>query len=114
MYAIAAEEVLELKPARLVFYNLTTNEAVATTRDAKALAKTKQIIAEVADRIRAQDFAARPGFHCKYCDFEPLVPRARAVDLNSTRGALSGGDSRAHQIKTGRLVSAPVSDWFRA
>jgi len=74
VYAIAAEEVLELNPARMVFYNLTTNEAVVTTRDAKALAKAKQIIAEVADRIRAQDFAARPGYHCKYCDFEPLCP----------------------------------------
>ena len=74
VYAIAAEEVLELKPARLVFYNLTTNEAVVTTRDAKALAKTKQTIADVADRIRAKDFDAKPGFHCKYCDFEPLCP----------------------------------------
>jgi hypothetical protein len=74
VYAIAAEEVLELNPARMVFYNLTTNEAVATRRDAKALAKAKQVIAEVADRIRAQDFAARPGYHCKYCDFEPLCP----------------------------------------
>ncbi|HSY58320.1 MAG TPA: ATP-dependent DNA helicase, partial [Terriglobales bacterium] len=74
VYAIAAEEVLELKPSRLVFYNLTTNEGVATTRDAKTLAKTKQIVAEVADRIRAKDFAAKPGFNCKYCDFEPLCP----------------------------------------
>ena len=30
VYALAAEEVLELKPERLVFYNLTTNEAVAS------------------------------------------------------------------------------------
>jgi DNA helicase-2/ATP-dependent DNA helicase PcrA len=74
IYAIAAEEVLELKPARLVFYNLTTNEAVGTTRDAKALAKAKQTVAEVADRIRAKDFGAKPGFNCKYCDFEPLCP----------------------------------------
>jgi DNA helicase-2/ATP-dependent DNA helicase PcrA len=74
VYAIAAEEVLEMKPARLVFYNLTTNEAVGSTRDAKALGKTKQIVAEVADRIRAKDFGAKPGFNCKYCDFEPLCP----------------------------------------
>jgi len=74
VYAIAAEEVLELNPARLVFYNLTTNEAVATTRDKKAMAKTKQTIAEVADRIRAKDFSARPSYHCKYCNFEPLCP----------------------------------------
>ncbi len=74
IYALATEEVLELKPVRLVFYNLTTNEAVATARDAKALAKTKQTVAEVADRIRAKDFGAKPGFLCKYCDFEPLCP----------------------------------------
>jgi len=74
VYALAAEEVLELKPERLVFYNLTTNEPVATTRDAKALAKTKQTIAEVADQIRAADFPAKPAFHCTYCDYKPLCP----------------------------------------
>jgi DNA helicase-2/ATP-dependent DNA helicase PcrA len=74
VYALAAQEVLELDPQRLVFYNLTTNEAVATTRDAKALASTKQTIAEVADRIRAGDFAAKPGFVCRSCDYKPLCP----------------------------------------
>ena len=33
-----------------------TNEPVATTRDAKSLAKTKQKIAEVAALIRATNF----------------------------------------------------------
>jgi len=74
VYALAASEVLELDPQRLVFYNLTTNEAVATTRDAKALAQTKQTIREVADRIRAGDFGARPGFVCRNCDYKPLCP----------------------------------------
>ncbi len=74
VYALAAEEVLELKPERLVFYNLTTNEPVATTRDAKALAKTKQTIAEVADQIRAGEFPAKPSFLCVYCDYKPLCP----------------------------------------
>ena len=44
-----------------MFYNLTTNEAVATTRDAKALDKASEKIAEVADQIRAEDFPAKPG-----------------------------------------------------
>jgi DNA helicase-2/ATP-dependent DNA helicase PcrA len=74
VYALAAREVLELNPQRLVFYNLTTNEAVATTRDAKALSKTKQTISEVADQIRAGDFGAKPGFVCRYCDYKPLCP----------------------------------------
>jgi DNA helicase-2/ATP-dependent DNA helicase PcrA len=74
VYALATEEVLELKPERLVFYNLTTNEAIATERDAKALAKTKQTIYEVAGQIRACEFPAKPSFLCVYCDYRPLCP----------------------------------------
>jgi len=74
VYALAAEEVLELHPSRLVFYNLTSNEPVETARDSKALARTKLTIGGVADQIRAGDFAAKPGFHCSYCDFKPLCP----------------------------------------
>jgi len=66
--------VFELKPERLVFYNLTTNEAIATERDAKALAKTKQTIYEVAGQIRASEFPAKPSFLCVYCDYRPLCP----------------------------------------
>jgi DNA helicase-2/ATP-dependent DNA helicase PcrA len=74
IYALAAQEVLDMAPSRLVFYNLTTNQAIVTSRDAKALAATKQKIAAVADQIRAGDFSAKPGFSCSYCDFKPLCP----------------------------------------
>ena len=74
IYALAAREVLDLVPARLVFHNLVNNEAVETSRDAKALAAAKQKISETADRIRAGDFPAAPGFSCGYCDFKPLCP----------------------------------------
>jgi DNA helicase-2/ATP-dependent DNA helicase PcrA len=74
VYAIAAEEVLDLEPERLVLYNLMTNEAVETTRDAKALKAAKQKIAEVADMIRAGEFAPKAGFGCGFCDFKPLCP----------------------------------------
>jgi DNA helicase II / ATP-dependent DNA helicase PcrA len=74
IYALAAREVLELAPGKLVFYNLVNNEAVESTRDAKSLTATKARIAEVADRIRAGDFSAKPGFACGYCDYKPLCP----------------------------------------
>jgi DNA helicase-2/ATP-dependent DNA helicase PcrA len=74
VYALAAEEVLDLDPVRLVFYNLMTNEGVVATRDAKALNETRDKIAEVADRIRARDFSAKPGFGCGFCDYKPLCP----------------------------------------
>ena len=74
LYALAAQEVFEREAERLVFYNLTTNEAVETTRDAKALNKAKAVVAEVADEIRAGEFPARPGFSCRYCDYQPICP----------------------------------------
>jgi putative RecB family exonuclease len=74
VYALAAQDVLDLTPGRLVFYNLATNEAVGTTRDKKTLAAVKQKIAEIADQIRAGEFSPKPGFSCGYCDFKPLCP----------------------------------------
>jgi DNA helicase-2/ATP-dependent DNA helicase PcrA len=74
LYALAARDVLELEPERLVFYNLTTNEPVTSTRDEKSLKQAQEKVAEVADRIRAGDFPPRPGFSCRYCDFRPLCP----------------------------------------
>ncbi|HXA78218.1 MAG TPA: ATP-dependent DNA helicase [Candidatus Acidoferrales bacterium] len=74
IYALAAREVLDLAPGRLVFHNLVNNEAVHSTRDAKSLTATKARIAEVADRIRAGDFSVKPGFACGYCDYKPLCP----------------------------------------
>lgn len=74
VYALAAQEILDITPERLVFHNLVTNERVITARDAKALAATKQKIAETADQIRAGEFSPKPGFSCSYCDFKPLCP----------------------------------------
>ena len=110
VYALAAEEVLELKPVRLVFYNLTTNEAVATTRDAKALAKTKQKIAEVADQIRAREFSARSrDSSASICDYKPLCPAHE--QLISIRPATRSSDKLNKRrkdratIKTERRLS---------
>ncbi len=79
IYALAAREVLGLDAKRLVLYNLMTNEAVATTRDAKALSATKEKIDMVASQIRAGDFHAKPGYLCKYCDYRLLCPAYEAA-----------------------------------
>jgi DNA helicase II / ATP-dependent DNA helicase PcrA len=87
VYALAAREVLDLDPVRLVFYNLMTNEAVASTRDAKALQETKNKIAEVAGQIRAREFSAKPGFGCGFCDYKPLCPaHEQLVSIKPRRG----------------------------
>ncbi len=74
LYALAARDVLELAPERLVFYNLTTNEPITTSRDERSLKQAEDKVAEVAESIRAGDFPPRPGFVCRYCDFRPLCP----------------------------------------
>jgi DNA helicase II / ATP-dependent DNA helicase PcrA len=87
IYALAAREVLEIEPTRLVFYNLMTNEAVATTRDAKALSATKQKIGEVADLIRAKQFAPNPSYGCATCDYKPLCPaHERLISIRPSTG----------------------------
>ena len=87
IYALAAEEILELDPVRLVFFNLMTNEAVAGTRDAKALKETREKIGHVADQIRAKEFPAKPGFGCNYCDYRPVCPAHE--QLISIRGTVA-------------------------
>ncbi len=74
LYAIAAREVFELNPTRLVLYNVTTNQAIVTQRDAKSLAKARELVAITADSIRAAQFPAKPGWICAYCDFRQLCP----------------------------------------
>ena len=74
IYALAAREDLEVEPARLVYYNLQTNECVATTRDAKQIEEMRGTIQEVAADIRARQFPAKPGFHCRSCEYRFICP----------------------------------------
>jgi DNA helicase-2/ATP-dependent DNA helicase PcrA len=74
VYALAARELFAWNPARLTFYNLQTNQTVSSARDDKKLNKVRAEIQEAAADIRAGEFPARPGFWCKYCDYEPICP----------------------------------------
>jgi DNA helicase-2/ATP-dependent DNA helicase PcrA len=75
IYALAAREVLEFSPARLVFHYLQDNSRVETTREEKDLKKTRQVITETAANIRAGQFAPDPGlFKCRNCAFRPICP----------------------------------------
>jgi DNA helicase II / ATP-dependent DNA helicase PcrA len=74
IYAIAAKEIFELNPVRLVFHYLQDNKRQSTTRSAKQLTEAQKIVQEVAAEIRAGEFAARPGFQCRSCAFRPICP----------------------------------------
>jgi DNA helicase-2/ATP-dependent DNA helicase PcrA len=74
VYALAAREVFDWNPARLTFYNLQTNQAVSAARDDKKLNKVRAEIQEAGADIRAGNFPPKPGFWCKFCDFESICP----------------------------------------
>jgi DNA helicase II / ATP-dependent DNA helicase PcrA len=74
IYAIAAKEILELNPVRLVFHYLQNNERQETRRDPKQLAEAQAIVQEAAAEIRAGEFTAKPGFHCRGCSYKPICP----------------------------------------
>ena len=74
IYALAAQEILELNPVRLVFHYLQNNQRQETTRDKKELDLAQRIVQEVAADLRAGEFAAKPGFHCRSCAYKPICP----------------------------------------
>jgi DNA helicase-2/ATP-dependent DNA helicase PcrA len=74
VYAIAAKEILELNPVKLVFHYLQNNERQETTRNAKQLDEAQRVILETAANIRAGDFPAKPGFQCRSCAYRAICP----------------------------------------
>ncbi len=74
VYALAAREMFDWNPARLTLHFLQTNQPVSTTRDDKQLKKVRAEIQEAAADIRAGEFPAKPGFACRFCDYESICP----------------------------------------
>jgi DNA helicase-2/ATP-dependent DNA helicase PcrA len=82
LYALAAKEIFEWNPVRLVFHYLQNNQMQVTTRDAKQLDEAQKIVLEVAGDIRAGQFPPKPGFVCRSCAYKPICP-AYEVALSS-------------------------------
>jgi len=74
IYALAAVEIFEWNPVRLVFHYLQNNQIQATTRDAKQLQEAQKIVQEVAADIRACQFPPKPGYQCRNCAYRAICP----------------------------------------
>ena len=74
IYSIAAREILELNPLRLVFHYLQNNERQETMRDSKQLDEAQKIVQAVASEIRAGSFPPKSGFICRSCAYQPICP----------------------------------------
>jgi DNA helicase-2/ATP-dependent DNA helicase PcrA len=74
LYALAAKEIFEWNPVRLVFHYLQNNQIQVTTRDSKQLDEAQNVVHETAADIRAREFPAKPGFICRNCAYRPICP----------------------------------------
>ncbi|MEK7123147.1 MAG: ATP-dependent DNA helicase, partial [Patescibacteria group bacterium] len=71
-YHIASQEVFGEKPSKLTYYYLddgTTRSFIGSDDD---LEKLKTRAAEMIARITKSDFAPKPGWNCKFCDFREI------------------------------------------
>ena len=74
IYAIAAQRQWKLEPRRLVFYNLETNQAIATERSQKQLDEAEKQVRIAAENIAQGHFEANPKWHCRWCSYRSLCP----------------------------------------
>jgi ATP-dependent DNA helicase UvrD/PcrA len=74
IYAMAARQKWGYEAARLIFYNLQENTAITTQRHPVQLEEAKAKVEDVAERIAAGKFDAKPGYHCRMCSYRNLCP----------------------------------------
>ena len=76
LYALFAEEKLGLKVvgAKYVFVEHCEIVDVDVSSDRKL--KAKENIVDIISRIKENDFKAKPGFLCRYCDYSSVCEEA--------------------------------------
>jgi DNA helicase-2/ATP-dependent DNA helicase PcrA len=74
IYALAAREKWGYHADQIVFYNLEENSSVVTRRSESQLQDCKREVEEVARKIAAEEFDAKPGFYCTFCAYRSLCP----------------------------------------
>ncbi|MBI3895161.1 MAG: UvrD-helicase domain-containing protein [Acidobacteria bacterium] len=105
IYAKACRDILGLESTELILFNLATQECLPTTRNAQDFQKAQQKIQQTASRIRAREFPAQPGYHCRYCTFQPICPAHE--DIGLSRGVVRNQEHNrtSSQNRTKELLS---------
>jgi len=73
-YALAARDALDLGIPATAFHYLENDSIVRIQREPKDLAEAESIVQEVAAGIRAEQFPAKPGWNCRFCDYRLICP----------------------------------------
>jgi superfamily I DNA/RNA helicase/RecB family exonuclease len=74
VYAIAAHDAFGYDAERLAFHNLEDNSLISTSRSRLQTGEAKSRVEEVAAKIAAGEFEAKPGFQCTFCAYRNLCP----------------------------------------
>jgi DNA helicase-2/ATP-dependent DNA helicase PcrA len=69
IYQLAYEQIYGRRPTKLTYYYLDTLECVSFLGTQLELEEIKRTIIETIQNIQKGNFFAKPGFHCKFCDF---------------------------------------------
>jgi RecB family exonuclease len=75
LYALAAREQWGYHAERLVFHNLEGNTTVGSHRTELQLDTAKLQVEEIARKIAAGNFDAKPGIYCNFCGYRLLCPK---------------------------------------
>jgi DNA helicase-2/ATP-dependent DNA helicase PcrA len=98
LYALATQHHLGLHPQRLTLYNFTVNEGVTFSPDENNGKRILETVRDVAARVRADDFPARPGYHCRYCDYQRICPALeQSFTLAATLAAEEQEEEKAEE-----------------
>jgi len=84
VYALAAAEKWHYRAEHLAFHNLEDNSRALTHRSDTQLEEARLKIEELAGKIAAGNFDAKPGFHCRFCAYHSLCPATEKKLSNST------------------------------
>ncbi|MEI7741064.1 MAG: ATP-dependent DNA helicase, partial [bacterium] len=72
LYLLAAEDVLKIPIKKLTLWYLEDGSRVSFEPKPKDVEKIRGEIETVVEGLRQSDFAPKPGFDCRYCDFRDI------------------------------------------
>jgi CRISPR/Cas system-associated exonuclease Cas4 (RecB family) len=77
IYQIAAQEVLNLRPAKLAYFYLNDGKMMSFLGTENELETQKEKIIKEIEQIKNSEFDPTPGWQCQYCDFKDICDFAQ-------------------------------------
>jgi len=79
IYALAARDIFHWNIESLVFDYIYDCTKLSTNRNDEQLESVKNKILSMATQIQNREFAAKPGYHCDWCEYKSICPASAAL-----------------------------------